>query len=169
MSVTTLGVPEPLNSDHALEWFTCSEKRLENWLVKDARTFHHHGRSKTFVVNHPTDGGVVAYFTLSQEVIETKRSLPETLRGRVPAGYPKNAAVPAILLGKLALDDSLRNQGLGIDLLAEATIKAHEAAQIVGGVFLLVDPADGVEEFYAKAGFERVPDGKRMYQSLLEG
>lgn len=136
--------------------------------MKDARTFHDHGRSKTFVIEHPSDGGVIAYFTLSQEVIETKKSLPETLRSWIPSGYPKNAAIPAILLGKLALDDSLRGKGFGIELLAEATIKAQEAARIVGGVFFLVDPAEGVEEFYEKAGFERVPDGRRMYQSLLD-
>lgn len=57
---------------------------------------------------------------------------------------------------------------MGIDLLAAAILKAREASDIVGGVFLLVDPAEGVSEFYEKAGFQRVPGENRMYLSILD-
>ncbi len=86
----------------------------------------------------------------------------------LPKGYPKSAAVPAILLGKLALDQTIQGKGLGMELLGEARFKAKEAADIVGGLFLLVDPAKGKEGFYEEAGFERVPDTNRMYQSLID-
>ncbi|WP_312811032.1 GNAT family N-acetyltransferase [Corynebacterium variabile] len=168
MSTYTLGTSEPLTFHHELSFFSCSEEKLDRWLCNQALKDHDLGRSKTFVVCDPADEGVVAYFTLSLEVIETKQSIPQSVRHMLPKGYPKSAAVPAILLGKLALDQTIQGKGLGMELLGEARFKAKEAADIVGGLFLLVDPAKGKEGFYEEAGFERVPDTNRMYQSLID-
>ena len=57
-----------------------------------------------------------------------------------PAGFPRSRELPGILIGKLALDQSLQGRQLGFDLLADAYFVASEAVMLIGGVVLVVDP-----------------------------
>jgi ribosomal protein S18 acetylase RimI-like enzyme len=67
--------------------------------------------------------------------------------------------VPAILLAKLAVDNSLQGQGVGRDLLLEALERCVHAGQTVGARYVVVDAADeDAAAFYEKYGFQRIPD-----------
>ncbi len=60
---------------------------------------------------------------------------------------------PALLLGPLTVEPAFRSQGVGESLMK----RALEAARAAGhGLVLLV----GDEDYYARAGFQRVPPGK---------
>jgi predicted N-acetyltransferase YhbS len=62
-------------------------------------------------------------------------------------------STPALLLGPLTVEPAFRSQGVGESLMN----RALEAARAAGhGLVLLV----GDEEYYARAGFQRVPQGK---------
>ncbi|MEZ0364308.1 GNAT family N-acetyltransferase [Mycobacterium sp. pUA109] len=94
---------------------------------------------------------MLGYFTLSaHEIVAT-----DLLR-RLSRGMPER--MPAVLLGKLALDRRLHGQGLGGQLLFDAYLRVLAATRIVAARYLVVDAIDDAAVgFYEHYGFSRVP------------
>lgn len=90
--------------------------------------------AKTFVAI-PVSGGlkVDGYYTASASMIKYE-SLPESYQREMPA-YP----IPAMLIGKLAVDNLAKGQGLGSELLADSLYRAVRAAQEIGIYAVRVD------------------------------
>ncbi|MGE2714342.1 hypothetical protein ACQI4L_09810 [Mycolicibacterium litorale] len=110
---------------------------------------------------------VLGYFTLLQTTIrESDGSLLDLIR---PSGWPRKHELPGILIGKLALDETLRGQGLGFDLLADAYITAYDAVMLIGGAVLVVDPMNPkVADLYSDFGFSTVEGSDRMVLNFRE-
>ncbi|WP_186245255.1 GNAT family N-acetyltransferase [Mycobacterium simulans] len=124
------------------------------------------GKSATHVWADDEDI-VFAYFTLLQTTIrEADGSLFSRIR---PPGFPRTHELPGILIGKLALDESYRGQGLGFDLLADAYFNAAEAVMLIGGAVLVVDPMnEKIADFYSEFGFKSVEGSDRMVLNFRE-
>lgn len=165
--MTTQFSAVPLLATHHTEFFSCGyAPHLDKWLDRQALTDQTLGKSATHV--WIDDGGMVlAYFTLLQTTIrETDASLFSRLR---PRGFPRNHELPGILIGKLALDQSLQGQDLGLDLLADAYIVACEAVTLIGGVVLVVDPMnESTAEFYREFGFKSIDGSDRLFLNFRE-
>jgi hypothetical protein len=101
-------VPESLGVGHDLSEFNSGEEELDIWLKRSAMEGQKKGTGRTFVWAARDDPRhrILAYYTLAAHVIE-REQLPKKL-GR---GVPRQ--LPAVLLGRLALDWSLHGQGLG--------------------------------------------------------
>lgn len=67
----------------------------------------------------------------------------------------------ALLLGPLAVAPRLRGQGCGVALMEAGLDKA---ASLGHGLVILV----GDEPYYARAGFQRVPDGKLIMPGYVD-
>ena len=67
----------------------------------------------------------------------------------------------ALLLGPLAVAPTLRGQGCGVALMEAGLDKA---ASLGHGLVILV----GDEPYYARAGFQRVPDGKLFMPGYVD-
>ena len=94
---------------------------------------------------------VLGYYTLAANALH-RDTLPKAEARSVPR------EIPAILLAKLALDQSLRGQGIGRDLLVEALTKCANATLLVAARFVVVDALDeSAATFYEKYGFKRIP------------
>jgi predicted GNAT family N-acyltransferase len=156
----------PLLDEHSTEFFSCGYDHMDHWLDRRALADQRLGKSATHVWVDP-GGGVLAYFTLLQTTIrEDDDSIFRWIR---PPGFPKNHELPGILIGKLALDQSLRGSGLGLDLIADAYFTAAEAVVLVGGAVLVVDPVnDKVAERYREFGFRPVEGSERMVLNFRE-
>ena len=143
-------VCEPLADRHALDAFACGEPQLDDWFLKSARDSD--GRRITRIyVWHAGDDQVVAYYALTPYFIE-RDTLAKAKAGKLPE------QIPCYLLAKLALDGTLRGEGLGAQLLASALENAARAALTAGGRFVVVDaltPAPA--SFYEHHGFVQVP------------
>ncbi|MDF5735047.1 MULTISPECIES: hypothetical protein [unclassified Nostoc] len=63
------------------------------------------------------------YYTVSASVIEYE-SLPKSDQSGMPT-YP----IPVMLIGRLAVDNSVKGQGLGGKLLVDALYRAVRASQ----------------------------------------
>jgi GNAT superfamily N-acetyltransferase len=101
--------------------------------------------SQCFVVMEK--GRIAGYYTLSATSIPLE-GLPVDLAKRLPR-YP---SIPAIRMGRLAVDQAFRGQGLGGELLADALARAAGAE--VGAYALMVDAKDdGAAAFYRHHGF----------------
>ncbi|WP_431234169.1 hypothetical protein ACQ856_05980 [Mycolicibacterium psychrotolerans] len=75
-----------------------------------------------------------------------------------------------MLIGKLALDESLqRHGGRGLDLIADAYFSACEAVTLIGGAVLVVDPMnDKVAQIYREFGFGSVDGSQRLVLNFRE-
>ncbi|WP_434525300.1 GNAT family N-acetyltransferase [Photorhabdus asymbiotica] len=98
------------------------------------------------------DHQVAGYYTLAAASIQLT-DLPTAIIRKMPR-YP---TVPAVRMGRLAVDHTFRNQGLGGALLADAlerTIRSEIASYA-----LLVDAKDdNAAQFYQYHGFIALPD-----------
>jgi GNAT superfamily N-acetyltransferase len=97
---------------------------------------------------------VAGYYALSSAQIELTE-LPADIVGRLPR-YP---SLPATLLGRLAVDLSVRGQGLGSHMLIDAFRRVVRAATDVASWAMLVDAIhDEAANFYEHYGFTRFLD-----------
>lgn len=95
---------------------------------------------------------IVGYYTLASASIYLA-DLPEKLAKKLPR-YP---SVPAVRMGRLALDQSVRGQGLGAALLADALRRAA-MAEIAAYAFLVDAKDKTAAQFYAHHGFISMAD-----------
>lgn len=142
--------PELLNAQHDLSQFDCSEFTLNKFLVSDAWGNQCSGASTTYVVCTSGTNRVVGYFSLSSGAVDR-----EYLMGKLKRKMPKS--VPVTVLGRLAVDSSLKGQKVGSSLLKAAWQTAADQSQLVGSVALLVNSLEGAVSFYKQFGFKPVP------------
>lgn len=100
---------------------------------------------------------IVGYYSLSTASVVPGELPAETVR-RLPR-YP---ALPAMLIGRLAVDTRYRRQGFGELLLFDALRRALQISQSIGSVAVVVDAKDrNSEQFYERYGFRRLTGEER--------
>lgn len=140
---------EPLREGHYLEGFDSGEPELDEWLVRRGLRNQLAGFSRTYVT---TDGDrVIGYHSVSAFAV-----LRSDATGRARRQAPKQ--IPAILLGRLAVDRQAQGHGVGAGLLRHA-MELTVAASDTIGVRMLVVTALHPEaaEFYERFGLSRSP------------
>jgi GNAT superfamily N-acetyltransferase len=147
--------------EHDTSGFSCGEPALDKWLDADAENETKRGSARVWVWLDER-GQVDGYYSLSASKVR-RDDLPRAI-GR---GGP--VEIPAVLLGRLALDRSLRGQNLGEILLADALTRVIDATRTVGARFVVVDALhDNVAAFYERLGFRRVPKSLLLVQKIAD-
>ena len=114
-----LTAPQPRAPDHEIEAFASGVSELDTWLKKRARLNERTGASRTFVL---CDGRVVVgYYSLA-----TASILHAVATGNVRRNMPE--PIPAVLIGRLALDKTYRGKGYGVGLLRDAVLRIAGAS-----------------------------------------
>jgi predicted N-acetyltransferase YhbS len=141
--------PELLTVDHVVEGFECGDESLDAWLIDRALRNQADRSSRTWVVS---DGGrVVAYYASSAAVVLRIEATKRAARNQPDP-------LPAVLLGRLAVDRRYQGRGLGGALLKHFIVKSIEVAELIGVRVVLVHAKDSVvAAFYAGFGFEPSP------------
>ena len=114
---------EVLNGEHDRLAFTCGEEQLDRYLQLQVSQDIRRRIANCFVAIDVATAKVAAYYTMSSASIPT-HDLPVELTQRLPR-YP---TIPAVRIGRLAVDMRFQGSGLGKALLADAAIKAIDAA-----------------------------------------
>jgi GNAT superfamily N-acetyltransferase len=141
--------PEKLLLEHDLSKFDCAEPVLNDWLRRRALQNQQSGASSTYVILDKTR--VAGYYSLAAGSVER-----ETAPGRVRRNVPD--PVPAVVLGRLAIDRDYQSQGLGRALLRDAILRILQAADIIGIRAILVHAlSEEAKRFYEKCGFTASP------------
>lgn len=153
---------ERLDPDrHEVAGFACGEASLDEWLREQAVPATVRRTARTWVWSDP-EYRVVGYYALSAHKVARA-----DVRGKIGRGGPTE--IPAVLLGRLALSESLRGQGLGEVLVADALTRVVEATQTVGARLVVVDALhESVARFYESLGFRRIPDSLLLVQKLAD-
>ena len=123
-----------IGKHHDRKAFDCGEVALDDYLVRFARQNHERGGAKTFLACDPVhQGRILAFYTLSPASIDYART-PALVRRKLG-----KYEVPAFRLGRLAVDRTCQGAGLGGQLLVAAGTRCIAAAELVGGVALVID------------------------------
>jgi ribosomal protein S18 acetylase RimI-like enzyme len=147
---------EPLGSAHDRSVFHCGEEILDRYLQTQATQDIRRRMANCFVAVEVATGRIAAYYTLSAASIPMV-DLPAEETKRLPR-YP---TLPAVRIGRLAVDRAFQGRGLGAALLADA---AHRAtASDIAAFTLLVDAKnDEAVAFYQHHGFRALVSQPRM-------
>lgn len=128
--------------------FQCKEKDLVEFLCEDAGRLHRERGARVYVITE--DRRVVAYIALSADVLVLK-TREKTKMGFV-SGDPKY--MPAVKVGRLAVDKRFERLGLGTRLMRLAFDTASSASEAIGCRLLTVDAKPKAHSYYTKLGFE---------------
>ncbi len=149
MSRGALTPPEPIAAHHHIADFDSGEPALDEWLKKRALRSSAGGGSRCFVVC--SDKTVIGYYSLSAGAI-AHESAPKNMRRNMPD------PLPALLLGRLAVDGKYHNQGLGSALLRDAMLRSVNIARDAGVFAILIHALhDRAKQFYLSRGFVQSP------------
>jgi GNAT superfamily N-acetyltransferase len=153
--------PELLTTKHVIAGFDCGKPALNEWLARRSLGNQAAGTSRTWVVTDGESGRVVAFYASSTASV-LRDSAPKNLRRNQPD------EMPAILLGRMAVDGKHAGSGLGAALLKHFTLKAVEVADSVGVRVLLVHAKDReAKRFYQHYGFVESPIDALTMMMLL--
>jgi ribosomal protein S18 acetylase RimI-like enzyme len=140
-----INAPERLTPEHDLSGFDCGEVVLDEWLRRRALQNEASGASRTYVVC--ANRRVVGYYTLAVGAVAHSES-----PGRVRRNMPD--PVPAIVLGRLAVDKAFQGRHIGAGLLCDAVLRTVQAAEIAGIRAILVHTiSEAAKRFYEGYGF----------------
>jgi predicted N-acetyltransferase YhbS len=140
-----ISAPALLTADHDTTQFTCQHESLTQWLQKHALANNEKRGSRTHVV---CEGArVVGFYALAAGSVQH-----DTAPKAVTRNMPK--PIPAIVLGRLAVDTVYQKRGIGSGLLQDAIFRTLNAAQDIAARVLLCHAIDdAARQFYVGHGF----------------
>ena len=117
--MTELRRPEPLDPKrHDRTTFTSGEPELDDWLRRYASQNRRRDTAATWVIADAEDR-VVAYVSVAMTGVD-RSAAPDALGRHAPD------PVPALLIGRLAVDESVAGRGVGTALVAHVLATAVE-------------------------------------------
>jgi predicted GNAT family N-acyltransferase len=137
--------------------FDCGEPALNDYLkTKISQDVERKANVPLLAIN--TENIVVGFYTLSSGSVEFK-NFPSSLKNKI-SPYP----VPVALIGRLAVDNSMKGLGLGKELLVHAITRVEQNAKTIGIRAIVVDAKNtSAENFYNKYGFDSLILAKTAY------
>ncbi len=151
---------QALTKAHNRKDFDCGVPSLNQYLQRSARQNQDQDMGRTYVLVEEGESRVWGYYTLSSATIDFYE-------------YPENVGlplypVPAILLARLAVDQSRQGEGLGRDLLLHALAAARHHADGIAAAAVVVDALDkAAQAFYEKYGFQLLnKEGRHLYLTM---
>jgi ribosomal protein S18 acetylase RimI-like enzyme len=146
---------EPLGGEHDRSIFRCGEDALDRYFQTQVTQDIRRHIANCFVAVESATSHVAAWYTISAASIPLV-DLPPDEAKRLPR-YP---TVPAIRIGRLAVDQRFQGRGLGAALLADAATRALKAD--AAAFTLLVDARnDSAVAFYERFGFRTLASQPR--------
>jgi GNAT superfamily N-acetyltransferase len=145
---------EPLGTAHDREAFSCGEDALDEYLKKQASQDLRRRAAATFILRHLDASIVLGYYTLSSTGVAV---------GDLPADQAKRLAryplIPATLLARLAVEESLHGSGFGQHLLLDALRRSLQQSSEIGSALVIVDAKhSSARKFYKRYGFIPFPE-----------
>lgn len=146
---------EGLAKTHRRENFNCSDEVLNAYLHRFVGQDSKRSPTRAFVLVNGKDQAVQGCYTLSASNIEREK-FPTEQAKKLPR-YP----IPAVLLGRLAIANTLQGEGLGEYLLIDALKRVRMASATIGVYAGMVDASsDRAAGYYRSFGFIALAAGQ---------
>ncbi|OQX75242.1 MAG: GNAT family N-acetyltransferase [Bacteroidetes bacterium 4484_249] len=152
-----------LNKSHDRTRFNCGNKSLDNYIKHQVSQDIRKKLSVCFVLSNKSNI-VKGYYTLSNSSI-SKNNIPEKFSKKIPASYSN---IPVTLLGRLAIDISIKGKGHGEYLLIDALRECYRVLKkTIGSFAVVVEPINNEAlSFYKKYDFIMLPNSGKMFLSM---
>jgi GNAT superfamily N-acetyltransferase len=148
-------IVEPLQKEkHDRLGFSCGNEALDRFLREHAHQAAAKNLSKTYVaVAENDETAILGFYTVTTCRIEAGELPPDVARLlKVP-----DRDLPASLVARLAVSESVKGQGVGSLLLLDALARCARVAGELGGIAIVVDAVrEDVVPFYERVGFRRL-------------
>jgi GNAT superfamily N-acetyltransferase len=155
-------VIEKLAKGHDFSGFDCGNEALNIWLKRFAWTNVQNDAARVYVA-HRRNRIVVGFHALTAGSVSRAESPERISRGL--ANHP----VGVVVLGRLAVDQSLHGKGLGASLLRDALLRAEQASETIGVRAVLVQAIDpAARAFYLRFGFSPSPIDEMRLMLLMK-
>jgi GNAT superfamily N-acetyltransferase len=143
--------PGLLTEAHDGSSFNSGEPTLDDWLRHRAWNNMQAAASRTYVICPSGSQQIIGYFALSMGQI-----LAHNVTGAMRRNMP--LSIPAVVLGRLAIDLAWQGKGLGRAMLADVLRRALRASAEVSARLVIVHAiSPAAEAFYLHHGFTRLP------------
>jgi len=149
---------------HDLGALNSGDPALDVWLREQAAGAEARRVARTFVWvdTKANPDRVIGYYSLTGH-----RLVRDVLAKNIGRGSP--AEIPAVLLARLALDQTHHGAGAGGVLLVDALGRIVIATKTVAARFVVVDALhEHATTFYEHHGFRRIPGTLRLVQKVSD-
>lgn len=142
---------ELLGKHHDRKGFDCGNEIINRYLQTMASQHAKKGTAKVHIVSDGTQ--IKGFYTLSA------MSLDNSTRHLL--GYPEQ--IPAVLIGRIGVDNRHKGQGLAALLISDAMHKIKQTSEQIGVAFAVIDAKnDALAQYYERLGFVRLPNSLRL-------
>lgn len=139
---------------HDATLFDCGISELNVYLKEKAGQESRKKVTAVYIMHEKGEKRIIGYYTLSSYAIELS-DLPDDISKKLPK-YP---LLPAILLGRLAIDNHFQGKKIGGHLLIDALLRSERLSREIGAIAVIVDAKDTrARSFYEKYNFKQFPE-----------
>lgn len=143
-----------LDKKHEKRLFSCGNIELDNYLHTQASQDFKKSVSVTYVLTSHDSNQILGYYSLSSMSVPLDELPKETIKK-----LPKYPLLPAVLIGRLAVDKKHQGNRIGELLLLDGIKKSVRISQKIGVVAIIVDAKDKeAANFYKHYGFIALPE-----------
>ena len=155
-----------LTEDYPIKPFDCEDEDLNDFLFNEATPYQKELLATTFVMEN--DEQTLGYYSLlndslqlKEEMFTSKSQFRNFLRELVP--YPKRhlKTIPALKIGRLAIDKTFKGKGLGSVIMANIISKCIKMNEEQACRLITVDAYKQAVPFYQKMGFKFLIEGDK--------
>ena len=148
-----------LRENHSIKPFDCEDDDLNEFLFEEAIPYRKEKLATTFVVEN--NERTLGYYSLlndslqlREDMFTSKSQFRKFLRELMP--YPKRhlKTIPALKIGRLAIDKTFKGKGLGSVIMANIISKCIKMNQEQACRLITVDAYKQAVPFYQKMGFK---------------
>lgn len=150
-----------LCTEYNLNNFQCGVDHLDQFLKSELQKLQSRSLLKGYLLITDDDiPEVMGYYTLSGASFE-RGHLSSRVRRKIPYSN-----MPAVLLGRLAIDQRIQGKGFGELLIVDAIHKVRATAGQIGIYAMFVEAHPGAAAFYTRMGFtpsSKTDDNKTFF------
>ena len=155
-----------LTENHSIKPFDCEDEDLNEFLFQEAIPYRKEKLATTFVVEN--NERTLGYYSLlndslqlREDMFTSKSQFRKFLRELMP--YPKRhlKTIPALKIGRLAIDKTFKGKGLGSVIMANIISKCIKMNQEQACRLITVDAYKQAVPFYQKMGFKFLIEGDK--------
>ncbi len=141
-----------LDKRHDRIAFDCGNDEINRYLQTMANQHAKKGITRTHVL---TDGArIKAFYTLTATAFDNSQ--------KHISGYPNE--VPAIIIGRIGVDNHYQGQGLSKIAIAHALQTIKQASHEIGVAFVMIDAKnDELANYYERLGFVKITDNRLVF------
>ena len=148
-----------LTEGYSIKPFDCEDEDLNDFLFNEATPYQKELLATTFVMEN--DEQTLGYYSLlndslqlREDIFASKSQFRKFLRELMP--YPKRhlKTIPALKIGRLAIDKSFKGKGLGSVIMANIISKCIKMNKEQACRLITVDAYKQAIPFYQKMGFK---------------